>query len=144
MYETVCDPLLPFNTCIVVFLPQGVSLEDIEKAEEVLRQGDSSKKPSSDGTTLSSRASIRDSQRDTTTTTTATTTTTTPSSPSISSTSSSLHNDRDRTSNLSSRDSLRDDTSYYRRRNLEDRLDVSVLVAGSACVMVYMGRSVGT
>ncbi|XP_070190180.1 protein phosphatase 1 regulatory subunit 12A-like isoform X13 [Littorina saxatilis] len=107
---------------------QGVSLEDIEKAEEVLRQGDSSKKnpATTEDTTSSTRSSLRDSQRDTTTATTTTATTTTTTS----SIGSSLQNDREsRTSNLSSRDSFRDrdrdrdETSSYRRRNFEDRLE---------------------
>ena len=136
-------------------------MEDIEKAEEVLRQGDGSKKNSTEDTTSSSRSSTRDSQRDTATATATTTTTTTPHSSSLSTVSSSSHNDRDRTSNLSSRESLREETSSYRRRNFEDRLDVSVCVYGEgtcgglpsrvsskcvsgccvrACVMVYIGR----
>ncbi|KAK7497256.1 hypothetical protein BaRGS_00011550, partial [Batillaria attramentaria] len=47
---------------------QGVSLEDIEKAEEVLRQGDTSKTPSKESEdSASSRTSIRDSQKDSST-----------------------------------------------------------------------------
>ncbi|KAL8621929.1 hypothetical protein ACOMHN_046133 [Nucella lapillus] len=95
---------------------QGVSLEDLEKAEEVLRQGDSNK-TATEGAASSSTSSIRD----TASTTTATTTVTTTPRSALSSSGSGLHNDR--TSGLSSRESLRDETSPYRRRNLEDRLE---------------------
>lgn len=100
-------------------------MKDIEKAEEVIRQGDTNKvKDSEDSAT--SRTSIPDLDKDSksslaTATTTASTT--------VSLTGSSLQTDkeRDRTSaNPSSRDlSSREDTTGYRRRNWEDRVDVS-------------------
>ncbi|XP_025099396.1 protein phosphatase 1 regulatory subunit 12A-like isoform X5 [Pomacea canaliculata] len=102
---------------------QGVDLKDIEKAEEVIRQGDTNKvKDSEDSAT--SRTSIPDLDKDSksslaTATTTASTT--------VSLTGSSLQTDkeRDRTSaNPSSRNlSSREDTTGYRRRNWEDRVD---------------------
>lgn len=96
-------------------------MKDIEKAEEVIRQGDTNKvKDSEDSAT--SRTSIPDLDKDSKSSLATATTT-------ASTTVSSLQTDkeRDRTSaNPSSRDlSSREDTTGYRRRNWEDRVDVS-------------------
>jgi hypothetical protein len=104
------------------FCPQGVSLEDIEKAEEVLRQGDASKNPTDTTTTTASDTtsarSLRGSQSGVTSPTMTTATTTIPT------TMSSTSEREGRTSNLLSQDSLRDETiSSSRRRNFENKTE---------------------
>lgn len=119
-----------------------MDLKDIEKAEEVIRQSDpSSTKPVKDfEDTVSSRTSLPDSQKDTSSSTTiAATTTVTTVSTSLSS-SSFLQSDRERErtgSNLSSRDMPKDDSSSsLRRRNWDDRVDVSYIYSSYACGII--------